>query len=86
MVVTTIVKAIRCSRSILSTISRINYDTEKIIICPILRYWVILLVSNIYAKQTCLKFQYNTFLIKDDEPSKIISVVWVFLSVIGSKH
>ena len=67
MVVITIVKAIRCSRSILSTISRINYDTEKIIICPILRYWVILLVSNIYAKETCLKFQYNTFLIKAEE-------------------
>ena len=68
MVITTaLIMKIRCNRSRLSTISRIDSDTEKIIICHILRYWVILLVSNIYAKQTCLRFQYNTFLIKAEE-------------------
>ena len=62
MVITTVV-----NRSRLSTISEIDSNTEKVIICQILGYWVILLVSNIYAKETCLKFQYNTFLIKAEE-------------------
>ena len=62
-----VIMRIRYNRSRLSIISKIDYDTEKIIICQILRYWVILLVSNIYAKQTCLRFQYNTFLIKAEE-------------------
>ena len=62
-----VIMRIRYDRSRLSTISKIDSDTEKIMICQILRYWVILLVSNIYAKQTCLRFQYNTFLIKAEE-------------------
>ena len=67
VVIMRIIIANRYGHSRLSTISKTDSDTDKIMICQILRYWVILLVSNIYAKQTCLRFQYNTFLIKAEE-------------------